>query len=108
MTVFLTEKYMVKQDKLDEFAACVKNLEAMMKKRPALFNDVKSHRIFHNLFGGTWNGYVEMTELGSLAEVEKFMTRAMKDKEFMTKVYAKFMAVIVPESYSVNIWASYP
>jgi hypothetical protein len=108
MTVFLTEKYMVKQDKLDEFAACVKNLEAMMKKRPAFFKEVKSHRIFHHLFGGTWNGYVEMTELGNLAEVEKFMTRAMKDKEFMTKVYAKFMTVIVPESYSVNIWASYP
>jgi hypothetical protein len=49
-----------------------------------------------------------MTELGNLADVDKFMTRAMGDKEFMTEVYAKFMALIVPGTYSVNIWASYP
>jgi hypothetical protein len=49
-----------------------------------------------------------MTEVGNLADVDKFMKRAMGDKEFMTKVYAKFMAAIVPESYSVNIWTSYP
>jgi hypothetical protein len=108
MTVFMTEIYVVKPDKPGEYAACVKNFEAFMKKRPDLFKGVKSHKIFSQVIGGNWGGYVEMTELESIADVEKLYTRAMADKEFMTEVYAKFMALIVPGTYSVNIWAPYP
>jgi len=55
-----------------------------------------------------WGGYVEMTEAGSLAEVERFITRVMGDKEFMSEIYAKFMDLVVPGTYSMNIWAPYP
>ena len=48
------------------------------------------------------------TEVGSLAEVDRFMTRAMGDKEFMSEIYAKFMDLVVPGTYSLNIWTPYP
>jgi hypothetical protein len=108
MTIFMTEIYVIKPDRLGDLAACVKNFEAFMKKRPDLFKEVKSHRIFSQVLGGNWGGYVEMTEVESMADAEKFYTRAMGDKDFMTEVYAKFMDLIVPGTYSVNIWAPYP
>ena len=31
------------------------------------------------------------------------MTRAMGDKEFMSEIYSKFMDLVVPGTYSLNI-----
>ena len=98
------EKYDVKLDKLEEYTALLKKFEPYMKKRPDLFKGVKSHRVFRHMLGGSYGGCVEMTEMDSLADVEKFVNRAMADKEFMTEIYAEFMALIVTETYSANIW----
>jgi len=103
-TVFLVEKYEVGLDKLEEYAALLRKFDAFMKKRPDLFKGVKSHKVFRHMLGGNYGGCVEMTEMDSLADVEKSIARWMADKEFMTKVYAEFMALIVSQTYSVNIW----
>ena len=103
-TVFLVEKYDVRLDKLTEYAALLKKFDAFAKKRPDLFKGVKSHRVFRHMLGGSYGGCIEMTEMDSLADVEKFVAKAMADKEFMTKIYAEFMALIVTETYSANIW----
>jgi hypothetical protein len=76
-----------------------------MKERPGLFEGVRSHKAFRHLLGGNYGGCVEMTTLESLADVEKFTAGLMADKEFMTRVFAKYMAVMVTETYSVNIWS---
>ena len=108
MTVFMTETYVVKSDKLDELAACVKNLEAMMKKRPALFKEVKSHKVFSDLIGGHWGGGAWLGEYESLADLEKNFNKLMKDKEFMTKMMPEWNALMVPGTYSINVWTSVP
>ena len=48
------------------------------------------------------------TEVGSLAEVDRFMTRTMGDKEFTSDIYAKFIDLVVPRTYSLNMWTAYP
>jgi hypothetical protein len=108
MTIWVVETYVVKPDKLGEFTTVIKNFKAFMKRRPDLFKETKSYKVFNHMLGGTWGGGVWMTEMESLADLEKGLKKQMEDKEFMTEVYAKFMTLIVPGTYSVNIWTPVP
>lgn len=108
MTVFMVATYVVKPDKLGEFEAFLKTSDPYIKKRPDLFREIKSHKIFTYLLGGIGGGYVEMWEAESLANLEKVFNRLMGDKEYMTKVYPMFAALIVPGTYSTNIWNAVP
>jgi hypothetical protein len=104
MTIFMVATYVVKPDKMSEFEAFLKNFEPYIKRRPDLFKEIKSHKIFTILLGGIGGGYVEMWEAESLTDLEKVLNRMMGDKEYQTKVYPMFAAVIVPGTYSTNIW----
>ena len=108
MPIFTVETYVVKPDKLGELTAFVKNWEAYMKKRPELFKEVKSHKIFNHMFGGNWGGGTWMMEFESLADIEKAFNKMMADKEFMTKMMQEWNALIVPGTYTINIWTSIP
>jgi hypothetical protein len=108
MTIFVVEKYVVKPDKMDEFTQLIKEFKAWMKKRPELFSYVKSYKVFSHLLGGTWGGGVWMTEVESLADFEKGLKKQMESKEFMTEIYAKFMATVVDGTYSIDVWTPVP
>ncbi|HVP17278.1 MAG TPA: hypothetical protein VMT42_07920 [candidate division Zixibacteria bacterium] len=108
MTVFSMETYVVKPDKLSEFTAFVKNYEAYMKKRPELFKELKSHKVFSHLLGGNWGGGAWMGEYENLADLEKNFNKLMGDKEFMTKMFPEWNALIVPGTYSINVWTPVP
>jgi hypothetical protein len=108
MTIVYAETYVVKPDKLSEFAAFCKNLDAFLKKRTDLSKEMKSFKRFSHLFGGYWGGYVDMMEFESLADLEKMFNRAMADKEFMTKIYSEFAALVIPGTDSISIWQSAP
>jgi hypothetical protein len=106
VTILMVDTYVVKPDKLGEYTAFLKKVKKWMKKRKDLFKEVKSHRFFSHLLGGKWGGYVEMYEFENLADFEKFFSRAMRDKEFMTKIYPEAASFTVPGSESVDIWNS--
>ena len=108
MTVFTVETYVVKPDKLGEFVAFVKNWKAWMKKRPELFKEMKSYKVYSNLLGGNWGGGAWMTEFDSLADVEKGFNKLMADKEFLTKMMPEWNALILPGTYSINVWTPLP
>lgn len=108
MTIFMVATYVVKPDKMGEFEAFLKNFEPFIKKRPDLFKEIKSHKMFTYLLGGVGGGYVEMWEAENLAELEKVLNRMMGDKEYTTKVYPMFVAIIVPGTYSTSIWNAVP
>jgi hypothetical protein len=103
-TVFVVETYVVKPDKLGEYAELAKKYVEWTKKRADLFKEVKSWKLFAHLYGGISGGYVEMWEFENLMDYEKAMNRLMQDKEFMTEFYTKVMAMMVPATYSVNVW----
>ncbi len=104
MTIFVVETYVVKPDKLGEFAEFGKKYIEWTKKRPDLYKDLKSWKLFTHVIGGVWGGYVEMSEFENLADAEKHLNMVMQDKEFMTEIYPQIMALIVPGTLSMNIW----
>jgi hypothetical protein len=98
MAVFMVETCIVKPDKLGE------NLE-WMKKHPEVFKEVKSSKIFTHVLGGNWGGYVFMTEFENMADLDKQVNKLMKS-DFMTTLYPEWATLIVPGSYSINLWNS--
>jgi hypothetical protein len=107
MTVFTVETYVVKPDELGELTAFVKNFDAFKKRRPEMFKKMKSYKVFSNLLGGNWGGGVWMSEFDSLADFEEAFKKAMEDKEFITMM-AEWNALIVPGTYSINVWSPVP
>jgi len=103
MTIFMVETYVIKPEKQAEFTAFLKKFFAYKEKHPQLFKEMKSFKIFAQLLGGNWGGYVEMSEFESLADFEKWMNRLMQS-EFMTTLYPEFMALVAPATDSINIW----
>jgi hypothetical protein len=108
MTVFMVETLVVKPDKLSEEAAFREKFQAFMKKRPDLFKEIKSFKVFRHMLGGDVGGRVMMWEMESLADVEKFLNRAMGDKEWLTKFYPEYVALMVPRMHSMNVWTPVP
>lgn len=80
MTAIYVETFVVKPDKMGEFAAYCKKSAAFMKKRPDLAKEAKSFKRFSHQLGGKYGGVTTMMEFESLADVEKLFTRALADK----------------------------
>jgi len=103
MTIFLVETYVVKSDKQKEFVSLWKRLITYMRENSEKFKAVKSVKLFAQMFGGTFGGYVEMLEVDSLADFDKWWMRILKDKEYM-EIHQEFMLLIDPATLSVNVW----
>ena len=106
MAVFVVEAYVVKPEKQAEFMAYKKKWKKffVFKEKP-LLKEVKSHRLFAQLFGGNFDGYVELWEFENLADVEKFFNKMMKS-DYMTKLAPEFVSLVVPGTRSMSIWSS--
>jgi hypothetical protein len=100
MTVFIVETYVVKPEKLSEFTAYKVKWKKFFAK---WLKEVKSYKMFTQLFGGNWGGYVEMWEFENLAEGEKFFNRVMQS-DYTTKLYPEFASLIVPATYTISAW----
>jgi hypothetical protein len=109
MTVFVVETYVIKPEKQAELAAYKSKWRKFFgykDGRLLSFKEVKSHRMFSQMLGGNTDGFVEMFEFESLADVEKFSDKLMKS-DYVTKLYPVFISLIVPGSRSMSVWASY-
>ena len=106
MTIFLVSTWVEKPDKLAESMAFSKKYFAWMKERPDLFKEAKSYKVFSHMLGGYAGGYVEMIEFENLADLEKWFNRYNSDKEHMTKIWPEFLPLIVPGTFSMNVWTS--
>ncbi|MDH5374968.1 MAG: hypothetical protein OEW95_04045 [Candidatus Bathyarchaeota archaeon] len=104
MTIFMVETYVVKPEKQAEFMAFAKKFVEWKEKNAEKFKEAKSWRLFAQMLGGNFGGYVEVWEFENMAECEKWTNRIMQDKDFMTTLYHEFTRLIVPATHSVNIW----
>jgi len=104
MTISMIATYVVKPEKMGEYMSYTKKCEAWIKSRQDLFKEAKSIKLFSHVTG-SFGGFVEMWEFESLSEMEKWIVKYMKDKDYAT-YHTEFMALIVPETYSINIWTS--
>jgi len=102
MAIFYVETFMVKPEKQNEFMPTWKKFLKYAKDNPKMFK-FKSGKVFTQMFGGVYGTYVSITEYDSLADLEKEMATTMKDEKLM-KMMQEFMAFIVPNTYTANIW----
>ena len=103
MTVFVVERYVVKPGKQGELMLLLQRMREYKKENPEQFKEMKSKRVFSQMFGGISGGYIELNEFNSMADAEKYMTRMFKDEGFM-KLYQEAIQLIVPATYSLNVW----
>jgi len=83
----------------------LKRINEYKKENPERFKEMKSKKIFSQLFGGISGGYIEIIEFDNMADAEKYMARELEDEGFM-KLYQEAMLLLVPATYSMNVWKS--
>jgi len=103
MTVFVVETYVVKPEKQAEFVSLLQKILQYKKENPETFKEMKSKKIFSQMFGGFSGGHIEMNEFENMADAEKYMARIFKDEGFM-KLYQEAKLLVVPATYSLNVW----
>jgi len=103
MTIFMVETYVAKPEKQEELIALLEKWVAQTKKEKEKYRELKSYKLFSQMFGGSRLGYCEMWEFESLADCEKCLNRLNQDKEFL-RVVAEFTSCIVSDTWSINIW----
>ena len=103
MSVFIVETYVVKPGKQGEFLSMLQRIRKYKKENPEKFKEMKSKKIFSQMFGGISGGYIEMIEFDNMADAEKYMTREEEDEGFM-KLYQEAKLLLVPATYSLKVW----
>ena len=105
MSVFVIETYVIKLGKQEELMSLLQRIRKYKEENPERFKEMKSKRIFSQMFGGISGGYIEMNEFDNMADAERYMARVSKDKGFM-KLYQEARLLLVPATYSLNVWKS--
>lgn len=107
MAVFKVEAYAIKPEKHVEYMAVMKKWAEYIKKNKQKCKELKSWRLFSQMFGGAAGGYVEIAEFESLADLEKFMHNVFHGQEkLIAEIVSGFTSSVVPSTYSVNVWSS--
>ena len=101
MTILEVETFVVKPEKQGEVMALWQKVLKYIKENPEKVK-AKSTKIFTQVFGGTFGGYVGMSEYDSIADWEKEYATMMQDETYK-KFHQEAMALIVPGTFSINI-----
>ncbi len=105
MSIFVVEKCMVKPERRDQFKHLMQRVLKYKEENPKLFKEVKSWKLFKQMFGGIAGAYVSMWEFESLADLEKCWAKEDKDEGFQ-KMHQELLQLIEPVTFSINIWSS--
>ncbi len=105
MSVFVVETCVVKPGKRAAFKSLMQRVRQYKEETPELFREVKSWKLFRQMFGGIAGAYVSMWEFADLADLEKCWTREDKDQRFMEMHY-ELLQLIESATFSMQIWTS--
>jgi len=105
LTIFVVETVVVKPEKHEEFKLLMQRVLKYKQENPELFKEVKSWKLFRQMFGGTAGAYVSMWEFENLTDLEKCWAKEDKDKEFQ-KMHQELLQFIEPATFFMEIWAS--
>ena len=109
MSIFIVQTYLVKPEKQEEFMSLVRRFLKYKEENPEMFKEVKSLKLFAQMFGGISGRYIEAREFDNLAAAEKYRTRILKDeqaREEIKKIHQEFTRLIEPATHSSNVWNS--
>jgi predicted aconitase len=103
MGVFLVESWLVKEGKEKEHEEeCEKILDYIRKNREK-FEELKSVRMFRIFTGRQSNVSIYIQEFGSLAEMEEFDKKIVKDQNYMDRI-RRWQSLIQKHSIKAEIW----
>jgi hypothetical protein len=105
MSVFVVEKYVVPPEKREKFKSLMQRLFEYRKENTKLFKEVRSLKIFTQVFGGIAGTYIEMWEFESMADLEKCWERENRDERFM-RIHQEFLQLIDPVTFSMKMLSS--
>ena len=103
MSIFLVSTYVVKPDKQEEYKAMYLRLLEYKKENPEEVKELKSWKVFTQTFGDIYGKYMEIYEFDSMADYERYVEKASKNKEF-SEIVQKQMLFFVPGTVSNSIW----
>ena len=104
MTVVIMQTYMVKPEKQEEYLSLMKRYREYMETHLASVKELKSWRVFRQVFGGAWGAYVEMLEFDNMAELERYMTRTFQDGA-RKEIYKDFMQIVDPATVTMSVYS---
>jgi len=105
MSIFVVETCLVKSEKREEFKLLMQRVRKYKEENPELFKEVKSWKLYRQMFGGIAGVYVSMWEFKNLADLEKCWAKEEKDESFR-KMHQELLKLIDPATFSMKIWAS--
>ena len=105
MSIFVVETCMVKPERREQFKSLMQRVLKYKEENPKLFKEVKSWKLFRQMFGGIAGAYVSMWEFENLADLEKCWAKEEEDEGFM-KMHQEFLQLIDPATFSMKIWNS--
>ena len=103
MSIFVVETYLVASEKREKFKLLMQRLLEYKKENPKLFEEVRSLKLFAQMFGGIAGTYIEMWEFDSMADLEKCWKREDQDEGFL-RIHQEFLQLIDPTEFSMKIW----
>jgi nitrate/nitrite transporter NarK len=72
MTVYWASTYFVRTEKREEFLAAMKKQKEYIAKNRKEFKEIKSWRLYTQIYGGTFMSFIEMWEYDSMAACDKY------------------------------------
>lgn len=105
MSIFVVEKCMVKPEKREQFKSLMQRVLKYKEENPKLFKEVKSWKLFRQMFGGIAGAYISMWEFENLTDLEKCWAKEEKDEGFQ-KMHQELLQLIDPATFSMKIWTS--
>ena len=101
MTIVVVWKWVVKPEKREEHDHMMERYFKWIKANP--IKEVKSMKVFTQMFGGIYGSYFELLEFDSLADYERVQARLLKDKEYM-EMLQEWMRLIEPAELCAEVW----
>jgi len=72
MTVYWVSTYCVKLEKREEFLSAMKKQKEHIAKNRKEFKEIKSWRLYTQVYGGTYMSFIDIWEYDSVAVLDKY------------------------------------
>ena len=105
MSVFMTETYVVKRDKQQEFDALLGEFLTFKAEHPALFEHVRSWTLRRQEIGTPAGLYAETWEYEDLAAMDEAEGRIFGDAG-MRAIQNAFHELLVPATFASSVWTA--
>lgn len=103
MSILVVVTYAVKPGKHEEYMSLMKKLRKYKDENSELFKEVKSWRIFTQIFGAIADAYKDTLEFDTMADFENYLTKITNDEGYK-KIYEEIIQLVDPATCSQVLW----